>query len=280
MPNFKGIINYSHPRGGWSQTYYKQSASLATAAVDFRSLADGLNTIIAPPTQITTIRVSGEDAPKVFRKFLYGIAPSQAWDSTSDTPWQAFLVDLYGNVSPQRPLFLRGVADNAIINSGEALAGDGATFQGNYFNFVQAPLILPANGYYIKGKSQVTTAVAITDFGASANIGVADVKIGFNVGTNVPGTLPAVNSLVTIYRLVGANRRPGLTRVLGVDAASNSFSIGFHVPAGFSYTAGAFFRPYVAVPNNIVDAQIQGVTHRIVGKPSGLQRGARPRIRK
>jgi hypothetical protein len=285
MPRFRGIITFTHPRGGWSETYYWTSSTADNAENLLAGLATVRAALIAPPSAMTYTRLSDLSLPRSSKILQQGDRNAGTFFNTlSDAPWTCALIRC-SNVQYglSRTISLRGNPDG-IYDDPQFQNADWTKFKTRLNAFCNYLITSPPLEIRAKVKPQANTRIAIK--AATVPVGAAGgLRIDFD------GLLPVgldVDKLVSLYKMKGLAPAPGLVRVTQVAQGTpltnppvpSSIWVAYSPRAGWAYQGGAYFLPYTPDWTVVTSAGFEKFSHRDVGRPFGLGRGRRPSIRR
>lgn len=263
---FRITFMFTHPKGGWSETFYANVATYAGARGLALILAQDRGGLLAPPSQMTIIRISDTSTLRAAALVKPSYTPYLA-GSDSDVPWNNALYGLYG--TPQtvnRRLSLRGIPD-ALFDDTVALAKWSKIADDTFFKTLEDPL----NTFSIRVLTQpAPLAGTVTSFSQDP-VDSNKVLVEQNNGL-------VAGDYVIIYGLPKLCPPLRRSRVLTADA--QGFSIAGSLPANFKYNGGATWRKLTFSMNQITGHEFERISKRNVGRPFGLSRGRRPACRR
>jgi hypothetical protein len=263
MPIYKCTAFFTYAGQGWSETYYRTQTTPVGAQTDFQTLLNARAQILVYSAEISAQRIS--DVAIQRDSGLIARSVGGQWDKveSGDTPWQSMLCRLSSGTTYWRPLYVRGIPDaewtsgdhsdpaweKAVVKFFNAIIGGSFQMQVKTKNPALAPQL------------QVISVVP--------NPATGTVQISTVAAHNL-----AVGDRVQIYNFRGWRPAPGTKTVVIVNTAT-SFTVSGTPPAGWAYTSQGSIKKVVYDYVLIDDANVERVTHRIVGRPFGQQRGRR-----
>jgi len=276
MP-WKTIFEFSHPQGGWSETYWNNYDSDATAAYNSALvLAQERMWLSATPTVMNYLRLSDATTSRNASITRVNLTCPFDYTSDSDVGYNSAMVRLYAGASGyNRTVYVRGIPDDVYD-----LDSTGNTDENNWKNHFEAhykqALIPGGSGqkWFVRSRNRETSNPKKTIVVIAPN--TLNGRLEFDYLPSDTG--PAVGDYVVLYGVKGVQPAPGLVKVVGVDTVLKRVVVDYVLPRNYTFQGSPMWRNYLVKYTLIDYASVAKITHRIIGRPFGLSRGRRVAI--
>lgn len=264
---FNSILGRS---AGWTETYWTTASSIKTALGQAMSGAPYRAACLSEDSAMVYVRVSDPMNPRLVLINDFEAVPVQSGQWAGAPPWNCFLMRLVTTTGPRRAIFFRDIPatlandENNINNAEPAFAAACNAFK-NWMLTFGTPWALQTNTppgprgliqVLAPNAQQFVVVTTTAPHGLSASLPVKLTKIS---------TFPQLNKT---------------WRITVIDATNFGLNDSFWPEPGAPNVVGEgkFAQKNYNYPL-ISDLIYERVTHRIVGRPFGLQRGARRRAK-
>ena len=265
MPQIRATFFFKDDGGfGWSETIHSSKATLASVETSAIALASRRIACMGNSSHLVFLRISDDLVRR--DSLIDKISPGSTTNPNpaaggSDSANLCLLIALKSGSMVRRSLYMRGIPDNCVTDSGQFTPSGPFT---NAFNSWSQMIL--ADGWAIRSRDPLAPTAVIVGL------------------TQAPGT-----GLITVTTLLPHGFQPNdsvsITQVKGATTANGSWSI-FSVPSTTTFTFGSFqllppwqggglARKGAFTINQIDTVQANRVSHRISGRPFDAPRGRR-----
>lgn len=267
MPNYKVNLFFAHPKGGWSETYYKVTSDPNFAQSAALNLISRRGPLLAKEAVMTAWRISDDQLQRdsfLSRQPTYVPFSYAGVEYVSDLPFTSLPLRLANGMLYWRMLYLRGIPD--LLYPHESGANP---IQNAWYNKVTAMMNELANQWSLKAASK-DPSIPVLDVQTIINV-VAGVEMTTTLAHNL-----AVGDTVQVYGM--RNNFTGRHQVLTIINATTVVVRGVATNVTEYQGLGKLKKIVFIYP--LINTTTYGeFTHRIVGRPFGQPRGRRARIR-
>lgn len=270
MAVFKGVYFFSQFKQGWTETYFKEGASLAEVQIPFVKLGNYITLMRAVQTTCDAVRMTLDQPPgsRVSKLVPIGIPGSRVpggGTEAEDIVGASELVRIGAVDGSSQPHMIRGLLDTDVVRrSTDGLAQpSGQLVTANNFFFSALQTLQFAVRRYDRTQPRIfVTAVGATTVPGFTSIGVSaghPFTIGMTVRFNgVPLTkLPWLKGLWTV-----------------VGVGPTYFNIGFNYPLAAPLTPSQMYAiPVVYTYPLIASLDFLDFRTRKTGRPTAVSRG-------
>jgi hypothetical protein len=274
MAAFKVILEFGHPRGGWSEVYYTDAPTLESAALftNVQNLITFRGALVDLPAQITFARVSSETLTG--NAILYAVGDEGTFNYTPfpdtvgacDYPAMRYL-NRYRSAGTglSRPLYMGGIPDSIWATQPDEVGVRTAWI--NVYNGIFNPE-MTSGRWYIKYRPNrgIVPQTVITNMtpvfaGGPTTIAQDD------------ALAVAVGNRVTFYHLGGICGFAHTQRVSKINTVAKTFEVPGHLPAGYVFAGGPTYikltPQYTAITNGYLERVVSKKVGRVFGSPRG-----------
>lgn len=269
MPVFRVSLfsaNTNTRTGGWTENWWNNADSHATAKTRGTALALVINNFRGYGPIINKIRVSQYGLRRSGRSYPLNIpnTPPSGTTLYADYPTTKVQLELTGTgtVPVRTNQWLGGIVDGSVVNGGFWVPTPAALAA---LNTLISVLTTGTNGWSVNVLDPANTPKTVTAVVGTTGVVTTGVVHGFNN-----------NDFVRLMRIQGISGINGIWQVTDVDATTFRL-IGWQSTTETMTRSNAVAVKQLHIPLGVVEARIVQATSHRVGKPTGLLGGRRKR---